>query len=71
MNINYFSKTRILDGGMSQQLLSKGLKAKGSLPTHNDTYLLDQRAKNKFCYKFARQSNSPLKDLKRALSDGK
>ena len=30
-----------------------------------------QSAKNKFCYKFARQSNSPLKDLKRALSDGK
>ena len=31
MNINYFSKVRILDGGMGQALLGKGLKAKGSL----------------------------------------
>ncbi len=31
MNINYFSKVRILDGGMGQELLAKGLKAKGSL----------------------------------------
>ena len=31
MNINYFTKTRILDGGMGQVLLAKGLKAKGSL----------------------------------------
>ena len=31
MNIGYFSKVRILDGGMGQTLLGKGLKAKGSL----------------------------------------
>jgi len=31
MNANYFSKVRILDGGMGQQLLAKGLKSKGSL----------------------------------------
>ena len=31
MNLNYFSKIRILDGGMGQTLLAKGLKAKGSL----------------------------------------
>jgi homocysteine S-methyltransferase len=31
MNNNYFSKLRILDGGMGQTLLEKGLKAKGSL----------------------------------------
>ena len=31
MNTNYFSKIKILDGGMGQQLLSKGLKSKGSL----------------------------------------
>ena len=31
MDTNYFSKTRILDGGMGQELLAKGLKAKGSL----------------------------------------
>ena len=31
MDLNYFSKTRILDGGMGQELLAKGLKAKGSL----------------------------------------
>ena len=31
MDIKYFSKTKILDGGMGQELLAKGLKAKGSL----------------------------------------
>jgi len=31
MNINYFSKVRILDGGMGQEILAKGLKPKGSL----------------------------------------
>jgi len=31
MNTNYFSKVRILDGGMGQTLLSNGLKPKGSL----------------------------------------
>ncbi len=31
MNLNYFLKTRILDGGMGQELLARGLKAKGSL----------------------------------------
>ena len=31
MNKNYFSKVRILDGGMGQHLLAKGLKLKGSL----------------------------------------
>lgn len=31
MDINYFKKTRILDGGMGQELLSRGLKTKGTL----------------------------------------
>ena len=31
MNINYFSKTRILDGGMGQELIKKGLKPQGTL----------------------------------------
>ena len=31
MNIDYFSQVRILDGGMGQHLLAKGLKPKGSL----------------------------------------
>jgi len=31
MNTSYFSKTRILDGGMGQHLLAKGLQPKGSL----------------------------------------
>ena len=31
MDINYFSKTRILDGGMGQELMAKGLKPKASL----------------------------------------
>jgi len=31
MDINYFSKTRILDGGMGQELLRRGLKPRGTL----------------------------------------
>jgi len=31
MDINYFSKTRILDGGMGQELLIRGLKPRGTL----------------------------------------
>ena len=31
MDIGHFKKTRILDGGMGQELFAKGLKAKGSL----------------------------------------
>ena len=31
MDINYFKSTRILDGGMGQELLNKGLKPKGTL----------------------------------------
>ena len=31
MDINYFNSTRILDGGMGQELLRKGLKSKGTL----------------------------------------
>jgi len=31
MDINYFSKTRILDGGMGQELIKKGLKPRGTL----------------------------------------
>ena len=31
MDLNYFKKTRILDGGMGQELLAKGLISKGTL----------------------------------------
>ena len=31
MDINYFSKIRILDGGMGQELIKKGLKPRGTL----------------------------------------
>ena len=41
MDINYFSKIRILDGGMGQHLLTKGLKTKGSL--WSATALVDQK----------------------------
>jgi len=41
MNINYFSKVRILDGGMGQHLLTKGLKPKGSL--WSATALIDKK----------------------------
>jgi len=41
MNINYFSKVRILDGGMGQHLLAKGLKPKGTL--WSATALIDKK----------------------------
>ena len=41
MNIDYFSKVKILDGGMGQELLAKGLKAKGSL--WSATALIDKK----------------------------
>ena len=41
MDINYFKKLRILDGGMGQTLLEKGLKAKGSL--WSASALIDQK----------------------------
>ena len=41
MDINYFKKIRILDGGMGQHLLSKGLKPKGSL--WSATALIDKK----------------------------
>ena len=31
MDVNYFSKTKILDGGMGQELIHRGLKPKGTL----------------------------------------
>ena len=31
MDINFFKTTKILDGGMGQELLARGLKAKGTL----------------------------------------
>ena len=42
MNTNYFSKVRILDGGMGQHLLAKGLKRKGSL--WSATALIDKNS---------------------------
>jgi len=41
MDLNYFSKTKILDGGMGQHLLAKGLKPKGSL--WSATALIDKK----------------------------
>ena len=41
MRTDYFSKVRILDGGMGQQILSKGLKPKGSL--WSGTALIDKK----------------------------
>ena len=41
MNLDYFSKVRILDGGMGQQILAKGLKPKGSL--WSGTALIDKK----------------------------
>ena len=41
MKIDYFSKIRVLDGGMGQLMLSKGLKPKGSL--WSGTALIDKK----------------------------
>ena len=41
MDLNHFSKIRILDGGMGQHLLAKGLKPKGSL--WSATALIDKK----------------------------
>ena len=41
MKKDYFSKVRVLDGGMGQQILSKGLKPKGSL--WSGTALVDKK----------------------------
>ena len=41
MKIDYFSKVRILDGGMGQALLAKGLKPKGTL--WSATALIDKK----------------------------
>ena len=41
MNLSYFSKVRILDGGMGQHMISKGLKPKGSL--WSGTALIDKK----------------------------
>ena len=35
MDINFFKKTRILDGGMGQELLARGVKANGTLWSAN------------------------------------
>ena len=41
MDINFFKETRILDGGMGQELLARGLKTKGSL--WSASALLDEK----------------------------
>ena len=35
MNLNYFKQTRILDGGMGQELLARGMKPNGTLWSAN------------------------------------
>ena len=41
MDLNFFKQTRILDGGMGQELLARGLKPKGSL--WSGTALIDKK----------------------------
>jgi len=41
MDLNYFKKTRILDAGMGQELLARGLKTKGTL--WSATSLIDEK----------------------------
>ena len=40
MDLNYFKKTRILDAGMGQELLARGLVTKGTL--WSATSLIDE-----------------------------
>ena len=35
MNIDYFKETRILDGGMGQELLARGMEPNGTLWSAN------------------------------------
>ena len=35
MNLDFFKKTRVLDGGMGQELLARGVKTKGTLWSAN------------------------------------
>ncbi|MDC0200313.1 homocysteine S-methyltransferase family protein [Candidatus Pelagibacter sp.] len=44
MDLNYFKKTRILDSGMGQELLSRGLVTKGTL--WSATSLIDEKFNN-------------------------
>ena len=41
INKNFFNKTKILDGGMGQELLANGLVGKGTL--WSSTALLDEK----------------------------
>ena len=47
MDIDYFKKTRILDGGMGQELLARGLKTKGSL--WSTTALIEKKISSTSC----------------------
>ena len=44
MDLNYFKKTRILDAGMGQELLARGLVTKGTL--WSATSLIDEKFNN-------------------------
>ena len=35
MNLDFFKQTRVLDGGMGQELLARGMKPKGTLWSAN------------------------------------
>ena len=41
MDINFFKETRILDGGMGQELLARGMKPNGTLWSANYTSILN------------------------------
>ena len=47
MDINFFKQTRILDGGMGQELLARGMESNGTLWSANallqEKYHLGQR----------------------------
>ena len=46
MDLNFFKQTRILDGGMGQELLARGMKPNGTLWSANA--LLDENIINYF-----------------------
>ena len=59
MDLNYFNKVRILDGGMGQELLSNGLISKGTL--WSSTALLEKK------YHKTKENNSLTKNIGASL----
>ena len=61
MDINFFKETRILDGGMGQELLARGMKPNGTLWSANailnsEYHELVERYSQRFCKSWSRSN---------------